>query len=75
MDIIVTVGIILILIAVSSLVIHLINAHHAQDVAEHDYDAFHPGDPRSGEAPAADGAAETAEEARAGTGADQGRAL
>jgi hypothetical protein len=45
LDILVTVGVILVLIALAALLLHLINTHHRQDVATADYERFHPGDP------------------------------
>ena len=45
MDILVTVGVILLLIALAALMIHLINTHHEQRIAALDYERFHPGDP------------------------------
>ncbi|MGH3309935.1 MAG: hypothetical protein ACRDP3_05030 [Streptomyces sp.] len=62
MDILVTVGVILAMIAVGALVIHVINVHHAHDIAEHEYEAFHPGDPH-----------ESAEEQRDDTAAGRPR--
>ncbi|MCH6161271.1 hypothetical protein [Streptomyces marispadix] len=45
LDILVTVGVILVLIALAALLLHLINTHQRQDVATADYERFHPGDP------------------------------
>jgi hypothetical protein len=45
LDILVTVGVILVLIALAALLLHLINTHHRQDVATADYERFHAGDP------------------------------
>jgi hypothetical protein len=44
MDILVTVGVILLLIALAALMIHLINAHHEQGIAALDYEQSRPGD-------------------------------
>ena len=48
LDILVTVGVILVLIALAALLLHLINAHHRQDIATAHYESFHPGDPPPG---------------------------
>lgn len=48
LDILVTVGVILVLIALVALMLHLTNAHQEQRVATARYERFHPGDPRSG---------------------------
>lgn len=45
LDILVTVGVILVLIALAALLLHLIGAHHRQDVAGAHYERFHPGNP------------------------------
>ena len=45
MDILVTVGVIVVLIALTALLIHLLNVHHGQRIAETHYDRFHAGDP------------------------------
>ncbi|NLU75923.1 hypothetical protein HCC61_25270 [Streptomyces sp. HNM0575] len=45
LDILVTVGVILVLIALAALLLHLIGAHHRQDVATAHYESFHPGNP------------------------------
>lgn len=45
MEILVTVGVILVLIALAALMIHLINVHRDQRVAAFHYERFHPGDP------------------------------
>ncbi|MFC4495823.1 hypothetical protein ACFPA8_16980 [Streptomyces ovatisporus] len=54
MDILVTVGIILLLIALTALMIHLLNVRHEQSIVTHRYDTFHPGNPP--ESAGADGA-------------------
>ena len=48
LDILVTVGVILILIALAALLLHLVDEHQRQRVATADYERFHPGDPRPG---------------------------
>lgn len=49
LDILVTVGVILVLIALAALLLHLINTHHEQRIAAAHYEDFHAGDPpRSG---------------------------
>ncbi|QPP07884.1 hypothetical protein G4Z16_17400 [Streptomyces bathyalis] len=45
LDILVTVGVILVLIALAALLLHLINTHHEQRIAATHYERFHPGDP------------------------------
>jgi hypothetical protein len=45
MEILVTIGVILALIALAALMIHLINVHRDQRVAAFHYDRFQPGDP------------------------------
>lgn len=45
LDVLVTVGVILVLIALAALLLHLINTHHEQDVATAEYERFHPGNP------------------------------
>lgn len=45
LDILVTVGVILVLIALAALLLHLINTHHEQHIAAADYERFHPGQP------------------------------
>ncbi|WP_314175786.1 hypothetical protein [Streptomyces winkii] len=45
LDILVTVGVILVLIALAALLLHLINTHHEQRIAAAHYERFHPGDP------------------------------
>lgn len=48
MDILVTVGVILLLIVLTALMIHLLDARHQQSIATHRYDTFHPGNPPGG---------------------------
>jgi hypothetical protein len=45
LDILVTTGVILVLIALAALLLHLINTHHQQGIAAAHYERFHPGDP------------------------------
>ncbi|GGO56542.1 hypothetical protein GCM10012287_50370 [Streptomyces daqingensis] len=49
MDILVTVGVIVLLIALTALMIHLLNVRHQQSIVTHRYDTFHPGNPPEGE--------------------------
>jgi hypothetical protein len=44
-DILVTVGVILVLIALTAMLLRLIDRHHARDVATAHYEPFHPGKP------------------------------
>lgn len=48
MDILVTVGVILLLIALAAGMIHLVNERHEQSIATHHYESFHAGDPPGG---------------------------
>ncbi|OEU86494.1 hypothetical protein DB35_22405 [Streptomyces abyssalis] len=48
LDILVTVGVILVLIALAALLLHLINTHHEQRIATTHYERFHPGNPPEG---------------------------
>lgn len=44
-DILVTVGVILVLIGLTAMLLRLIDRHHARDVATAHYESFHPGKP------------------------------
>ncbi|SCK38063.1 hypothetical protein [Streptomyces sp. WMMB 322] len=45
LDILVTVGVILVLIALAALLLHLINTHRDRSIATARYEDFHPGNP------------------------------